>query len=111
VEIARRSHDGVTVLSVTGQLMTEQDADNFHEAVEAAISAGDARIVVDLGGVPWINSVGLGSILAANHAVDAAGGALRLCCLSSQLRSILAVTRLDSILNSHDDLRGAVDAF
>jgi len=111
MEITRRMHGETMVLSVTGQLMTDLDAETFHAAIENALADGHRRIVVDLGGVPWINSIGLGSIIAANHAVNAADGALRLCSLSAQLKSILAITRLDSILKSHDDLQEAVHSF
>jgi anti-sigma B factor antagonist len=91
-------HDGdLLILRLEGQLMGGSEAEEMREHILSAIEKGTVKILLDMEGVSWINSSGLGILIAAHMAARKKGGALRLMKVSNRIESILNVTRLSTI--------------
>ncbi len=88
--------------------------EEFEAAVESAIraetAAGGCRCVVDLAHCQWLNSQGVGGLIAWYQLAVRGGGGLALARPNQRVRNVLAVTRLDQVLPVHDLLEAAVDA-
>ena len=69
---------------------------------------GPPRVVVDLGGLDFLDSTGLGVLLGAVKRVRGQGGALALCRAEPQVRKVFEVTHVIEILPIHDDVTSAV---
>lgn len=98
----------VQVIRVRGAM------DFFHigplrEEVDRHLSAGAAKVVLDLYGVPFCDSSGLGLMLTAQQRAESAGGWLRLARPHLQIRRMLAVTRLDRHLTTYRSVRDATE--
>jgi anti-sigma B factor antagonist len=111
MKIARSDKEGVVVLQVGGKLMGGTDADTFEASLKSILDEGRKKILVDLGDVSWVNSTGLGILIAAHAQVDRAGGELKLCKVSRRVESILMVTRLNMIFESYADEAQALASF
>src|SRR3972149_6890620 len=101
MKISRNDKENVVVLQVAGKLMGGTDADVFQEHLKRILDEGRRKILVDLGDVSWVNSTGLGILIAAHSMVNKAGGELKLCKVSRRVESILMVTRLNLIFESY----------
>jgi anti-anti-sigma factor len=98
LRISEERVDGVLVLVLTGRL-SAASASGFGAAVAEALSRGDVRLVVDLGGVDYVSSAGLRALAAAEDQCTKAGGALSLCRLSEPVTIALDLGGLLSQLS------------
>jgi anti-sigma B factor antagonist len=111
MKISRDDKNGVVVLQVAGKLMGGPDADSFQDQIKQILEGGRRKILVDLGDVSWVNSTGLGILIAGHSTVTKSGGELKLCKVSRRVESILMVTRLNMIFESYADEAQALASF
>jgi anti-sigma B factor antagonist len=103
--------NGGAVIHLGGRVMYDSDAHLFRRELEKLLSSGKRLIVVEMSKVVAISSTGLGILIAAYRAVKDKGGSCRLAELSEKVRSILEITRLNSVFDVYDRLDEAlVDA-
>lgn len=105
-ERAHMSEEGTTVLQPTGRLNMVA-APAFKNLVEETVAEGNARIVVDLGEVTFIDSSGLGALIAGLKATRQAGGDLRIADVPEQVMTVLRLTNLDRVLRAHPSVADA----
>ena len=96
-----RAVEGVTVLDVDGQL-TEETATEMWERIRGLAAAGDRRILLNLADVSYVDSAGLGSMIASFVAMKGVGGALKLVNPTKRTRQLLEVTALTSVMQAFD---------
>lgn len=96
----------VSVLSCQGRL-TMTTAKALRETVETTVSKGSSRLVVDLSGVPFIDSSGLGVLIAGLKRARQAGGDLRIAGAGQQVTTVLGLTNLDRVLRPYADVESA----
>jgi anti-sigma B factor antagonist len=111
MRISMNEKSGVAVLTVSGRLMGGKDADRFHDRVREILDDGHRNILVDLSNVSWVNSTGLGILIAAHSTVSNASGAMKLCQVNKRVESLLMVTRLNMIFETYDDESQALASF
>src|SRR3712207_4880902 len=88
---------GIAVVRSVGRLDLLSAAD-VKQRLTDTVAAGRRRLVVDLGGVDFIDSSGLGALIGGLKAARLAGGDLRIARPSEQARTILELTTLDRVL-------------
>ncbi|MFC8922573.1 STAS domain-containing protein [Cellulosimicrobium sp. NPDC057127] len=99
----------VTPLDDTGAVLTPHGrltlttAAHLRDAVTELVGAGRVRLVVDLGALEFVDSSGLGALVAGLRTARAGGGDLRLANASEQVATVLRLTNLDRVLRVHDD--------
>jgi anti-sigma B factor antagonist len=98
LDVATRQTDaGVTVLAPSGRLDVA-GAPSLKDAVtEAVKNDGPPKVVIDLEGVSFVDSTGLGSVIAALKMVRSSKGDLRLAAPNQQVRVVLELTTLDRV--------------
>jgi len=83
--------------------LTLTTAPQLRDAVTDLVDAGRTRLVVDLGGLEFVDSSGLGALVGGLRTTRAAGGDLRLANAAPQVATVLRLTNLDRVLRVHDD--------
>jgi anti-sigma B factor antagonist len=111
VRIDTREKNGVVILDLQGKLMGGPDAETFKSAIRKILEKGSKRVIVNLHGVDWINSTGMGILISGYTTMRRGGGDLRLLNVSDRIQSILYVTKLNMIFRCFDDEDGAVESF
>ena len=99
--------------TVVVRLCGSADMDSCHLLNERLMEASECSpklMVLDLGGLDFICSLGLGSIVAAYLRMTRAKGRLRLVGPPDQVRELLRITKLDTLLEVHDSVEGAMAA-
>src|SRR5438309_7292427 len=107
---ARQTDAGVTVLSPSGRLDVA-GAPSLKEAVTEAVKNGPQRVVIDLEGVSFVDSTGLGSVIAALKLVRSSKGDLRLAAPNQQVRVVLELTTLDRVFAYYPTVEDALTDF
>lgn len=98
---------GRTVLAVTGEVDV-YSAPTLRDRLADLIVSGDHTVIVDLSGVGFLDSTGLGTLVAALRQAGELGGALPLVCADDRILRLFAITGLDSVFTIHASLDEAV---
>jgi anti-sigma B factor antagonist len=97
---------GVAVLRLDGKL-NMVSAVHFRDAVNSSVSEGFTRLSVDLKGVDFIDSSGLGALISGLKATRMAGGDLRIAAPTTQVQLVLQLTNMDRVLMAYEDAETA----
>ncbi|MGH9112057.1 MAG: STAS domain-containing protein [Acidimicrobiales bacterium] len=96
-----------TVVSVYGELDVATSP-SLRERLIRLVGEGSTRLVLDLEGVDFLDSTGLGTIVSALKRVRTHSGDLRLVCTQSRIRRLFEITGLDKAVPLHASLDDAV---
>jgi anti-sigma B factor antagonist len=107
---SRQTEAGVTVLAPSGRLDVA-GAPMLKDAVSDAVKNGKPRLVIDLEGVSFVDSTGLGSVIAALKMVRSSQGDLRLAAPNQQVRVVLELTTLDRVFPYFATVEEALTGF
>ena len=99
--------DGKVVLHVAGR-MDAENAVLFERQCEACISEGVTSLVVDLGDLKYVSSMGLRSFVVIAQKMRDKGGDFRICRLTGLVRQVFEITRLNQVLALHESLESAL---
>ena len=106
----RQTDKGVTVVVPSGRLDVA-GAPSLKEAVGDAIKNGTPRLVIDMEGVSFVDSTGLGSVIAALKQIRSSQGDLRLAAPNQQVRGVLELTTLDRVFPYYSTVEEALTGF
>jgi anti-sigma B factor antagonist len=111
MELQTHEDGSVTVLTVTGDLVIGDAESTFKRTVTRLLEEGHTRLLVDLSGVGFLDSSGLGALVRALTQSQKEGGQTKLLRAGPQIRKLLQMTKLDSVFEIHDDMEAAVSSF
>ena len=103
--------DQVTILDVSHELTPGEDADLLQVELERLLAEGHKRFLVNLRGVPFLDSSGLGRLLAVKKAVLVANAALKLLQPQTAVLSLIALTGVERVFECFDDEDAAIRSF
>jgi len=106
----RQVASGVTVVAPTGRLDLA-GAPALKEAVAGVAKHGSPRVVIDMEGVSFVDSTGLGSVIAMFKQVRSKQGELRLAAPNQQVRIVLELTTLDRVFPYYATVEEALAGF
>jgi anti-sigma B factor antagonist len=89
------------------------DASNVREFKDAvqAIMHGKARVVLDMSGVKFVDSSGLGALISCLRQLNGQQGDFKLCAMSKTVRALFELMRMHRVFNIHDTREDAVRSF
>lgn len=103
MKMTQREEGEWSIFELSGRLMGGADTEPFLKAVRELAARGRTQVLVDMGQVAWVNSSGLGALIAAWTLLKEKGGLLRLFRVSRRISQILAVTKLNTVFDVRDD--------
>jgi len=102
--------DGVTVVACQGRILFGEEATALREQIKSLLKS-TRQIVLNLAGVSYIDSGGLGTLVGAYSSARSAGADIKLTGLGQRLRDVLQVTKLVTVFEVYDSEQQAVAAF
>jgi anti-sigma B factor antagonist len=111
MKIKEKIEGDVAIITVTGNMMGGPETTALHDKVKSLIADGLKRVVVDLKGVKWMNSSGLGVLMACMTSLNNAGGNLKLASVTEKVKSLLMITQLMRIFDTYESADRAVASF
>jgi anti-sigma B factor antagonist len=100
----------IVILAPAGRLTIETESE-LSGAVRRALAAGRRQIVLDLGGVPYIDSCGLGVIAQSYVAAFRRGGTVKLARVNRRNLRLLTITKLLTVFEHYDGVEDAARSF
>ncbi|MBS1819572.1 MAG: STAS domain-containing protein [Acidobacteria bacterium] len=112
MNISRRTVGDVCVLDIDGPITLGPDsAEKLGSTVQGAVAGGESRILLNLAGVAYVDSAGLGELVGAFQAVKKSGGTLKLTGVTKKLMDLLVITKLASAFEMFDTEAAAVASY
>src|SRR6187549_2916446 len=111
LEMSERQVGMVTVLDLKGQLTTDQGAQRLKDKINSLVQQGRTAIVLNLAEISYIDSGGLGQLVASYSSVNKVAGALRLLHVNKRNHDLLSITRLVTLFDTFDSEDEAVKSF
>jgi anti-sigma B factor antagonist len=106
-----REIDGVSVLEIEGRIVLGEESNAFREKVKSLLAAGKKKIVLNLALVSYIDSAGLGTLVATFHSAKSQGATLKLANLGAKFKEVLQVTKLMTVFDTYDNEAAAIQSF
>jgi anti-sigma B factor antagonist len=110
LKLATRNNDGVLVVDCTGRIIFGEESSLLREEVQKAVSE-NKRILLNLGEVNYIDSGGLGVLVALDTTARNAGSTIKLAKLTKRVGDLLQVTKLLTVFDVHDSEAEAIESF
>lgn len=99
------------VVELKGNVMGGPEAQEFSDLLHKLLDEGKKNVVVDLAGVKFMNSSGLGMLISGFTTMKNGGGALKLANATEKINSLLVITKLITIFENFDSVDEAVKSF
>ena len=109
--IDEREAGDVTVLALAGQMLMDDGDLVFRKRIHDLIDRGRPKVVVDLGGVTYIDSSGVGMLAAKLKTLKDSGGDMRLVNLTRRAESLFGMLKLLLVFETFQDEVTAVRSF
>ena len=111
LKLTTREVDGVTVVALDGRIVLGEESNALREKVKSLIAEGKKKIVLNMDNVTFIDSAGLGTLVAAHHSAKSQGASLKLCHLGSKFQEVLQITKLLTVFEVYDSEDEATRSF
>jgi anti-sigma B factor antagonist len=110
LKIETRQADGVTILSCQGRIVFGEEATALRENLKRVLGS-TRQIVLNLAGVTYIDSGGLGTLVGVYSSARASGAEIKLTGLGQRLRDVLQITKLVTVFEVYDSEQEAIATF
>jgi len=111
MRIDERTVGDITILDVTGQITADRGNTYLKDKIHSVLSQGRTRILIDLGGVSYVDSTGLGELIASLTTVSKSQGSLKLLRVTKRLNDLLIITKLINVFDTFETEAEALSSF
>ncbi len=111
IQVQQREKEGIAILDLTGPLTAGEGASSLRETLNQLMTADRRNVVLNLRGVDYIDSTGLGAMVVCYTSLRKSGGKLALLNLNRRHIELLVLTKLSTVFELFDDEQSAVNSF
>lgn len=111
LKLTKRTVDGILAFECNGRIVFGEESAMLRDEVKKAVADGVKRIVLNLREVNYIDSGGLGTLVALHTTAHNAGGAIKLASLTKRVGDLLQVTKLLTVFDVYDSEYDALESF
>ena len=111
LNINERQAGDVTVLDMSGKITIGEGSVQLRTAIRRLLEEGKKRILLNLGGVSYIDSSGIGELVSSFTAINKEGGQLKLLNLTQKLQDLLTITKLLTVFDVYESEAEALNSF
>jgi anti-sigma B factor antagonist len=111
LDVSERQAGDVTILDLTGEVRLGDSSIALRDSVRKLADVGKTKVLLNLAGVKYIDSSGIGELIANYTTVSRQGGQLKLLNLTDRVQNLLVITKLLTVFDSYDDEAEALKSF
>jgi anti-sigma B factor antagonist len=111
LKITKRTVDGIVALECSGRIVFGEESSLLREEVKKLLAEGVKRIVLNLSEISYIDSGGLGTLVALHTSARNAGANIKLAGLTKRVGDLLQVTKLLTVFDVHGTEYEALESF
>ena len=111
LNINQRQAGDVAILDLTGEVRIGDSATALRSSIRDLVSAGNKKILLNLAGVRYIDSSGIGELIANYTTVGRGNGQLKLLSLTDKVQDLLVITKLLTVFDVYENEAEALSSF
>jgi anti-sigma B factor antagonist len=111
LKITNSEVDSVSVVELDGSIVLGEESNSLREKLKSMVAAGKKKIVLNMANIEYIDSSGLGALVAAHVSAKTQGASVRLCNLGKKFHDVMQLTRLLTVFDVYDTQVVAVSSF
>ena len=111
LNINERQAGDVTVLDMSGKITIGEGSVALRTAIRRLLEEGKKRILLNLSGVSYVDSSGIGELVSSYTAINKEGGQLKLLNLTQKIQDLLTITKLLTVFDVYDSEAEALNSF
>jgi anti-sigma B factor antagonist len=111
LNINERQAGDVTVLDMSGKITIGEGSVALRTAIRRLLEEGKKRILLNLSGVSYVDSSGIGELVSSYTAINKEGGQLKLLNLTQKIQDLLAITKLLTVFDTYESEAEALNSF
>jgi anti-sigma B factor antagonist len=111
LQIVEKESGGVTILGLSGRITLGEESNQLRSHIKEMLAEGSKRLVLDLGDISYIDSAGLGTLVAGFTSSQSQGAVMKLANLTKRFREQLNITKLVTVFDVYDSVDAAVKSF
>ena len=111
LELKERQAGDVTILDLSGEVRIGEGSVALRDSIKKLSDSGKKKLLLNLAGVKYIDSTGIGELIARYTTVSRQGGQLKLLNLTDKVQNLLVITKLLTVFDSYDNEAEALKSF
>ena len=111
LDIQQREREGILILDLKGRLTVGREATAFRDKISELNQAGSHNLVLNLAGIDFIDSTGLGALVMCATSLRRNGGNIKLLNLNRRNIELLVMTKLATVFEIFNDEQDAVNSY
>ena len=111
LEIQDHEREGITILEMRGRITVGKEATALREKIAELTAANKRNVVLNLAGVDFIDSTGLGALVIGAISARKAGGSVKLVNLNRRNIELLVMTKLATVFEIFSDEQDAINSY
>jgi|SRR5687768_5114963 len=109
--ISKRKLNGIMILDLQGGIRLGEENAYLHNTIRSLVSAGEKKVLLNLGQVTKIDSSGMGELIAAWTTLQKSGGEVRLLNLTHSVEELMLMTKLLTVFDTYENEADALASF
>jgi anti-sigma B factor antagonist len=111
LQIAEAETNGITVLTLSGRVTLGQESNQLRTKIKDILAQGKTRLILDLADISYIDSAGLGTLVAGYTSAQSQGASMKLANLTKKFNEQLHITKLVTVFEVYDSVDDAAKSF
>ena len=111
LNINERQAGDVTVLDLSGKITIGEGSVALRTAIRRLLEEGKKRILLNLSGVSYVDSSGIGELVSSYTAINKEGGQLKLLNLTQKIQDLLTITKLLTVFDVYENEPEALNSY
>jgi anti-sigma B factor antagonist len=111
LSISERQAGDVAILDLTGEIRMGEGSTALRNSIRGLVADGNKKLLLNLGGVTYIDSSGIGELIANYTTASKGGGQLKLLNLTDKVQDLLVITKLLTVFDVYDSETEALGSF
>jgi anti-sigma B factor antagonist len=103
--------NGVSVLTLDGRIVLGEESHFLREKLKSLLAEGKKKIVLNMTDITYIDSAGMGILIAAHVSAKNQGASVRLCHLGKKFQEVMQMTKILTVFDVYDTEAAAVSSF
>lgn len=111
LDVNERQAGDVTILDLSGEVRIGDSSVALRDSIRKLADTGKKKVLLNLAGVKYIDSSGIGELIANYTTVTRQGGQVKLLNLTDRIQNLLVITKLLTVFDSYEDEGEALKSF
>ena len=111
LNIRERQAGNVTILDMDGKITIGEGSVAVRSAIRKLLEEGKKKILLNVAGVGYVDSSGIGELVSSYTTINREGGQLKLLNLTQKMEDLLGITKLLTVFDTYEDEASALNSF